>query len=374
MAGYNFAQFDGLRPEDISAFAQFRFRDEIENPTRLGERILPFVTQEDWRVSTGRLKFRPVASGIIAPDSPLPTGPLGTFEERDYGLLKGGMKYRLIESEIRKLIEIFRNGRRATGQEIIRSRPYQLANALVTGYLDRAEAMRWEVLTTGEYVIPNSGGTVKIDYGFEPTQQIALTSTDSWDEPTTADGLADLLDWDELLYDNIGVHSEFTVMSRQALVNLLDQNATKTKLANAGYAGIGGQVTSNTNQLQMDFFIDSVNRYLARYGVGPIILYDRKYNSADHYGGTGQPTLTRFMAEDAFVMVAPTAIDGGLGFDGGTAVGLQADGPVVENGMTPGLYTWLTEQDEPYEVQVKSVFWTVPVIHDPRTIVSGTLW
>jgi len=374
MAGYNFAQFDGLRPEDISAFAQFRFRDEIENPTRLGERILPFVTQEDWRVSTGRMKFRPVASGIIAPDSPLPTGPLGTFDERDYGLLKGGMKYRLIESEIRKLIEIFRNGRRATAEEIMRSRPYQLANALVTGYLDRAEAMRWEVLTTGEYVIPNSGGTVKIDYGFEASQKIALTLGDRWDQASTADGLDDLLAWDDLIYQNIGVHSSFTVISRRALTNLLAQDKTKTRLANAGYAGIGGQVAPSTNQLGIPFFIDSVNAYLNRYGVGQLVLYDRMYNSSDHYGDTGQPTLTRFMAENAFVMVAPTAIDGGLGFDGGTATGLQADGPVVENGMTPGLYVWLTEQDEPYEVQVKSVFWTVPVIHDPRTIVSGTLW
>mgnify|MGYP001167357418 FL=1 len=374
MAGYNFAQFDGLRPEDIAAFARFRFRDEIENPTRLGERILPFVQQDDWRVSTGRLKFRPVASAIIAPDSPLPTGPLGTFDERDYGLLKGGQKYRLIESEIRKLIEIFHNGRRATGEEIIRSRPYELANALVTGYLDRAEAMRWEVLTTGEYVIPNSGGTVKIDYGFEPTQKIALTLTDKWDQAATADGLADLLEWDDLIYQNIGVHSQFTVISRTALTNLLAQEATKTRLANAGYAGIGGMVAPNANQLGIPFFIDSVNAYLNRYGVGPLVLYDRMYNSADPYGGAGQPTLTRFMAENAFVMVAPTAIDGGFGFDGGTATGLQADGPVVENGMTPGLYVWLAEQDEPYEVQVKSVFWTVPVIHDPRTIVSGTLW
>lgn len=373
MAGYNFAQFDGLRPEDIAAFARFRFEDQIRDPVRLGERILPFVQQEDWRVTTGRMKFRPVASAIIGPDSPLPTGPLGTFDERDYGLLKGGQKYRMIESEVRKLIEIFRNGR--SGPEVIaRSEPYRLANALVTGYLDRAEAMRWEALTTGEYVIPNSGGSVKVDYGFEGTQKIALTLTDRWDQAATADGLDDLLAWDDLIYQNIGVHSSFTVISRKALTNLLAQNATKTRLANAGYAGIGGQVTSNTNQLGIPFFIDSVNAYLNRYGVGPLVLYDRMYNSTNHYGGDGQPTLTRFMAEKAFVMVAPTAIDGGMGFDQGTATGLQADGPVLENGMTPGLYVWLTEQDEPYEVQVKSVFWTVPVIHDPRTIVSGTLW
>lgn len=372
---YDFSQFDGLRPEQIAAFATFRFRDQVENPTRVGERILPWSSVDDWQVEVGRMKFRPVASSVIGPDSPLPRGPLGTFDQRTYNILKAGLKYEMNESEIKKLREIFRPGARVDGLEALaRTRPYRLADALVTGYLDLAEAQRWEVLTTGELVLPNSGDTLKVDYGFDNDHQIALTSTDAWTDTDDADGLADLLEWDDILYQENGVHSTFTVMSRTALVNLLAQDATRTRLANAGFAGIGGQVAPNANQLGMPFFIDSVNGYLARYGVGPIVLYDRQYRKQNPYGGDGQTADTRFLAEDHFVMVSPTPIDGGLGFDRGTATGFQADGPVVENSFEPGLYVWLKENDEPYEVAVKSVGWTLPMVTDPRTIVSGELW
>lgn len=372
MSLYDLSQFDGLRREDISGFARFRFADEIQNPRRLGERILPFVQVDDWQVEASRFRFRPVASAIIGPDSPLPRTPLGTFDSRIYGLLKGGRKTELKESEIRKLRQIFgRNGRR-TPEQVLNSEPYMFADGLVRGYLDLAEAMRWEALTTGTYVIPNSNGTMEVDFGFEANQQIALTTTDLWSASATADGLGDILAWNDLVYTALGVNSEYTVISRQALENLLAQEATKTRLANAGYAGIGGVVAPNANQLGIPFFIDSVNGYLARYGVGPLVLYDRTYDESDPYGGDGQRVTRRFLPANAFVMVAPTPVDGGTGFGRGTSVGYQADGPVTENEDEPGIFVWLTERDEPFEIAVKSVFWTLSIISDPRVIVSGT--
>ena len=365
---YNFAQFDGLRTEDIAAFATKRFMDEIQNPTRLGQTVLPFVPVDDWNIPVGKINFRAVASTIIAPDSPLPRGPLGTHSSKAYDILKGGRKYEMNESEIRKLRDVFHPGARISAQQVLTSAPYRLANALVTGYLDLAESMRWEVLSTGQYVIPNSGG-VAVDYGLAGNNKATLTSTDVWSDVDDADGLDDLLTSDGLIFDETGAHASNIFMSTKALSNLLAQDSTKTKLANAGYGGIGGMVTGNTNQLGIPFFIDAVNSYLARYGVGPISIYDRKYNLNDETGAT-QPTLTRHLHEDRVVLVGPTPDDGGELPNVGTALGFHADGPVVENSFNPGLYVWMTEQDEPFEVAVKSVFWTLPVIKDTRCLAN----
>lgn len=366
---YDLTQFDGLRPEDISMFARQRFMDLIQNPTRLGERILPFVQVDDWRVESGKVSFRNVASAIIGPDSPLPRGPLGTLSEKAYDILKGGRKYALNESELRKLREVFFSNGRPSPQQIFRSRPYQLANALVLGYLDRAEQMRWEALTTGQYVIPGSGG-VAVDWALDPTHQISLTGNDSWDDATNADGLADLEAFDDLIYEATGAHSAYTVMSKKQLNNLLAQTKTRQKLAANGAYGIGGQVAPAANQAIMDFFQDQLNAYLARRMIGPVVTYDRMYNEFDDVAAT-QPVTTRFLHEDYFVMVGETPVDGVELPGYGTATGYTADGPVVENDFAPGLYTWFAMQDEPYEVFVKSVFWTLPIIKDARTIVSG---
>lgn len=367
--GYNFTRFDGLRPEDVAKFAQERFRDLIQNPTRIGERILPFVQRDDWTASVGRLSFRPVASTIIGPDSPLPRGPLGTDSERTYSALKGGRKYDLKESELRKLRQVFHPGARPTPAEIFNSRPYQLTNALVTGYLDLAEQMRWEALSTGYYTIPGTGG--QVDYGLDANHRVTIsTANDQWDKPSTADGLDDILAWSDQLEDSTGGKATQIFMSTKQLENLLAQESTRERLAVAGYGGIGGQVTAQTTQVKMEFFPDHLNAYLARRGIGPIITYDRRYNLHSELTNT-QPVATRYLHEDRVVMISATPVDGSIGFDGGTAVGYQLEAPVVENDFNPGLFVWMAEQDEPFEVAIKSVFWTLPIIGDPRTVLNA---
>ena len=368
---YNFSRFDGLRPEDISKFAQQRFFDLIKDPVRLGERILPFVQREDWREEVGQLSFRPVASAIIAPDSPLPRGPLGTERSVSYDILKGGRKYALNESEVRKLRETFFPGARVTPDQIFRSRPYSLANALVTGYLDRAEAMRWEVLSTGTYALPSAGADHVVDYGFDMSHKVTISvGADQWNTPASADGLSDIEAWDAILFQDTGAHASMVVMSTKQLSNLLAQDLTREKLAIAGYGGIGGMVVAQATQQAITFFPDQLNAYLARRGIGPVVTYDRMYNAYDEHGAT-QPAPTRFLDADTVVMIAPTPIDGGGLIPGGTSVGYQADGPVVENNFAPGLHVWMAEQDEPFEIYIKSVFWTLPIITDPRCVLNA---
>lgn len=377
MSLYNFSQYDGLRPEDLAGYARRRFRDLIENPVRLGERTLPWAPVDDWKVSAGQVSFRGVASAVIGPDSVLPRGPLGTFAEREYEILKTGLKYSLIESEIRKLRQIFYPNARPNVEQIMRAGPYGFANLLTVGYLDRAEAMRIEALTTGRYVIPNSNGASVVWDSVPANHKVALLGTDAWTDYVNADGLEDLLNFNQQLIDDIGVGSEYTVMSKTAFNHLIAQTKTRNKVyafnGNIAQQMIVGQNGNLANFPAVE--MDAINAYLARNDCGPIILYDRQYQEFDFRGST-QPTMRRFLPENAFYMVAGQPIEGSMNPDipEASATGYTADGPTVENDFRSGLYIWLAEQDEPFEIAIKSVGWVLPVITDGRTLFQGTLF
>lgn len=350
----------------ISDFARYVFENEVKGRRRLGERILPWVRQEDYEVSTGQVQFRSVAATILGEDSPLPRTPGATFAAQAYALLKLGRKTEVKESELKKLKEAFQLGR-LSPENWATMAPFRFANALTVGFLDRAEWMRWQALSTGE--IPLRDGVV-VDYNVPATHQDILTTTARWDQSATADGLADLLEYADQVRASTGRKIEVFFMSSQALEYLLAQESTQSKLALA-FGTIGQQVAAGmsgttgflpTNEL--------VNRYLAQYGIiGGIRVYDADFMDDDPVGGS-QPVLRRFLAENRIVGVAPTPVDGGMsaGVAGATATGYSALGPTAENNFEPGHYVWLERVMEPYTVAVKGTGWALPVITDPRTL------
>lgn len=363
---YDLSSLDGLRPGELNNFARVRFADLIQNPVRLGERVLPWVTSEDYEIEVGRVNFRPVAASILGMDSPLPRRPLGTLESREYSLLKMGHKYTMIESEIKKLRDAYKLGRLSPAQWA-RTRPYAFANALVEGFLDRAEAMRWQALADG--VIPLPLGGVNIDYGIPATHQDTLTGTDVWTDTDDADGLSDLLAWDGQIYDDTGRHAEVIFMHRADLNHLLAQDSTKQRLQ-ATFGTTGQQINAANGFLEGAVLtVNQLNAWLALHEIGPVVLYDRRYVDMDDVGNSA-PTPTYFLPEGKVVMVAPRPVDGGMsaGVPGASAVGYCADGPVVENSFESGVYIWMAEIDEPFEVAVKGAQWALPVVVDPNTI------
>lgn len=368
MALYDFSSYSGLEPGQITSFARKRFRDLVENPLRVGERILPWASVEDYEISTGKVNFRGIANAVIGMDSELPRGPLGTWSERQYSILKTGMKYEMIESELLKMKQLL-DRRRLQPRDFASLPPFRLANALVNAYLDRAEQMRWAALANGTIQLRPG---ISVDYPIPVAHQVTLAGTDLWTDYANADGLADILAWDDQVYDTTGRHLEVIFMSRTAFNHLISQTATLDKLR-AAFGTTGQQVAGSTTGIRPTR--SSVNAWLAQNEIGPVVLYDRKYQEFDFTGAT-QPQVTRFLPENKVVGVAPTPIEGGVDVDvpGATATGYAADGPVAENGFNPGLYVWFTEKDEPLEVAVKSAGWTLPVITDGETLFQGTVF
>lgn len=381
MALYDLSKLAELQPGQLTAFTRARFRDEIENPTRLGERLLPTVGVDAWDVATDQFTFRSVAMPAIGTDSELPRGPLGKFSSESYNLLKLGMKQEMHESELLKLAQAL-GTRTFTVQDWASSAPYRLAANLTNSYLDRLESWRWQALATGTIQFRNDiGAEGEIVYDVPNTHQAALSGTNVWSDAANADGLDDLMDWNDQMYTDTGRNVEFWFMRRQDFQNLLNQEATRNRLQ-AMFGSIGQQINAGQGILpELGLATQSaINNYLAAFGMGPIVLYDRMYREYNFIGAT-DPVNTPFLPDHHVVGIAPRPIDGGVvvnGVNGGSATGYTADGPTLESGvrsgaMQNGLYTWTEFTMEPVKYYVKSVAWGVPVLTDTNTLFQATV-
>lgn len=381
MALYDLSKLAELEPGQLTAFAQARFRDEIENPTRLGERLLPTVDVDAWDVATDQFTFRSVAMPAIGTDSELPRGPLGKFKSQQYALLKLGMKQEMIESEIIKLAQAL-GTRRFSVDDWANSPPYRFAANLTNAYLDRMESWRWQALATGTIAFRSDAGVAgEIVYNVPATHQDALTGTSAWSDLDDADGLADLMEWDNQVYTDTGRHIEVWVMRRADFQNLMAQDATRTRLQNV-FGSTGQQINAGLgNTVELGLSTQSnINAYLSMFNIGPIVLYDRLYQEYN-FTSAADPVPTPFLPDHHVVGIAPRPIDGGVrldGVNGGSATGYTANGPTLESAvrggtMTSGIYIWPEFNMEPVDYAIKAVAWSVPVLTDTNTLFQATV-
>ena len=124
-----------------------------------------------------------------------------------------------------------------------------------------------------------------------------------------------------------------------------------------GYSQTGRAVGFPTKGQVMQFMLN---------GEGlPIVTYDAKFN--EEAADTGLSTLTRFLGDDKFVMLASAA---GLSPFG---LGDVGDGPVPDNGMSPGKYADFYTKKEPYAEIARCIQFAFPRIYVPGAILIGTV-
>ena len=382
---YNLLDMDGLRPEDFRAYTQRQLLAEVQNPTRIGERILPFRTVRTYRLKTGNIRFRPVAASVVAPNATFPEGPLATFSEREYEMLKIGLQYSLKEDELIRFYELYGPGALSTPSAMtenmrmeLLNEPYRLLRALGIGWLDRCEQIRWAYLANDAYAIPRTG--IVVNWGVPASNKYALTGTDAWNDYANADGIADLEEMNQGALDNYGVPITTYYMSTQAFRHLMRQTKVQNRLAAFGLiGGLGMQVIANpagNTDMSANVSLSRIQAYMndrrGNQGRGEagmnIVLYDKTYSEFDFRGNT-QPVDTRFLPVNKVVGLSATPLTGPVlpSPVAGTAAGYFADGPVAENNFASGFYTFGEVEQSPFRMWIRGTGWGFPLV-DERTV------
>lgn len=384
---YRLDNLNGLRPEDIADFTLARRLDELKAPSRLGERILPKRTVDEYVVGAGNIFFRPVVAAVVAPGSLFPSGPLSTFSSREWQILKKGLTYSMNELEIRTMRD-FASGiddpENFEASDALENRFFSLVDACRIGEEDLTEKQRWACLASDSYTIPNT--SLAVNWGVPGSAKYNLVGTAAWTDAANADGLLDLMNASK---DSVAVGSGPVltwIMPTEAFILLTSQAKTISRLNAMGAFALGSQINTtlatagNYSQLVTP---EMVSSYLNRQrnlsnstgtAGASIILYDGTYNEFDHYGNT-QPVSTRYLPLNKVVGLTGTPITGEILPTPriGTSIGYYADGPVAENDFTPGTFVWSEYQRYPLKVQVLMAAYGLPIV-DHRTIRQITIY
>lgn len=338
------AEYKEFQPENVIGYVR-----ALPPPlAHIGTGILPMRTVDDMKVVWDIVNVKVTAGHLLTLGSEIPMDGPASIQEISQSLTKIGKKRMIDEEEKAKLFRP-RPGTKdlASGEDYV----YNVLRLLSEGVDDRIEEMRWKALSVGTYTYNKYGIKVSVDWGIPAENK--KTADPKWSDLDDADILDDINTWNEILIDATGGPAFVAFCSSKVLGYML-QNAKIRNLLGYAYTGKAAPFPTRS---QIETFL------LNGEGL-PIKVFDAKFNEENE---AGVSTLTRFLADDRFVMLASAS---GLSPFG---LGSVLDGPVPDNGMRSGKYADFYIEREPYREVARCIQFAFPAIYVPSAILIGTV-
>lgn len=338
------AEYKEFQPENVIGYVR-----ALPPPlTHIGPGILPLRTVDDMKSVWDVVDVKVTAGHLLALDTEIPLDSPPAIKEISQALAKIGKK-RLIKEE--EKVKLFRPRPGSSDIQTATDYVYNVLRLLSEGVDDRIEEMRWQALSVGTYSYDKYGVKIELDWGIPAGNK--KTANPLWSDVDNADPLQDIVDWNEILIAATGGGALVAYCSSKVWGYLL-QNLKIRNLI--GYSQTGRAVGYPTKTQVMTFMLN---------GEGlPIVQNDAKFNEENE---AGVSTLTRFLGDDKFVMLASAAGLSPLG------LGDVGDGPVPDNGMSSGKYADFYVKREPYSEIARCVQFAFPRIYVPGAILIGTV-
>lgn len=272
---------DFLNNKELIAYVEER----PAQPT-LGEDLFPSrkIEGKNFEVVKGASRL-PIAASVRAYDSEAEIGGREGFETLKAELVPVSKKIRLDEEDLTKL----RTPRTQTEADQVLEEVFDDVGKMVEAVQTRAEAMRFEAMTTGQIRLEGNNYEGTVEYGV-PEEQNIVVDTPFVNEETDVLGLIE--EWADLVEANSGNRPTRALTSRR--VARVIANHPTVQAAIHGNAGVGRRVS-----------LSRLNDYLAEEGLPVIAVEEGNYRVET---ATGFETH-RYIPEDVFVLLP----DGELG-------------------------------------------------------------
>ncbi|MEZ2659292.1 major capsid protein [Aneurinibacillus aneurinilyticus] len=254
-------------------------------------------------------KAKSTAAQILEFGAPAPLRDKGTVERAMAEVAKIANKHRFDQ---RDQLTIMNTRFDQERQQVI-DRALQDVATLIEDVYKTEEWMRAAALYYGVMQYNFDGVVLDIDFGIPSGNKVVLTGTEKWDQYETANPMQDLIEWtQEFKRKNADRAPQAIHMSFSAFWDMVKCKST----INAIKGIVGGTIAP-----------DEVNAYLKRFNIPPIEIQDFVVDFED---GT-----RRLLPENRVAL---------LGIQG-VQLGSTVEGPTVENGGQPGVYTRTWQED-----------------------------
>lgn len=250
-------------------------RDREYKPL-LGETLFPERKQPSLKLDqlSGGSRI-PIAASIHDFDTEAEIGSrIANKQELELSLIK--RKIQLNETDIIAL----ENPRTQAEQDYLVGQVYNDIDSLVAGVRARVEAMRMEVLASGQVTVKENGLNFTLDYHVPAEHKEALSGTNVWTD-ANSDPLADIERW----IDALDTTPTRALTSRKIYRAL----ASHPKVIAAIFGKDTGRVVS---QADLDAFMETHNYPIIR-------TYDEKYKVQE---ANGKYTTKKYFPENKFAM------------------------------------------------------------------------
>lgn len=250
-------------------------RDREYKPL-LGETLFPERKQPSLKLEQLNGGSRiPIAASIHDFDTEAEIGSrIANKQELELSLIK--RKIQLEETDIIAL----ENPRTQAEQDYLVGQVYNDIDSLVAGVRARVEAMRMEVLASGQVTVKENGLDFTLDYHVPAEHKEALSGTNVWTD-ANSDPLADIERW----IDALDTTPTRALTSRKIYRAL----ASHPKVIAAIFGKDTGRVVS---QADLDAFMETHNYPIIR-------TYDEKYKVQE---ANGKYTTKKYFPENKFAM------------------------------------------------------------------------
>lgn len=250
-------------------------RDREYKPL-LGETLFPERKQPSLKLEqlSGGSRI-PIAASIHDFDTEAEIGSrIANKQDLELSLIK--RKIQLKETDIIAL----ENPRTQAEQDYLVGQVYNDIDSLVAGVRARVEAMRMEVLASGQVTVKENGLNFTLDYHVPAEHKEALSGTNVWTD-ANSDPLADIERW----IDALDTTPTRALTSRKIYRAL----ASHPKVIAAIFGKDTGRVVS---QADLDAFMETHNYPIIR-------TYDEKYKVQE---ANGKYTTKKYFPENKFAM------------------------------------------------------------------------
>lgn len=247
-----------------------------EYKSLLGETLFPERKQPSLKLDqlSGGSRI-PIAASIHDFDTEAEIGSrIANKQELELSLIK--RKIQLKETDIIAL----ENPRTQAEQDYLVGQVYNDIDSLVAGVRARVEAMRMEVLASGQVTVKENGLNFTLDYHVPAEHKEALSGTNVWTD-ASSDPLADIERW----IDALDTTPTRALTSRKIYRAL----ASHPKVIAAIFGKDTGRVVS---QADLDAFMETHNYPIIR-------TYDEKYKVQE---ANGKYTTKKYFPENKFAM------------------------------------------------------------------------
>lgn len=357
---------DSIKPDTL-----FQLANAVPDGEMLWATFLPERSEDKYTIKDSQLVVYSTMAGLTGRDSPYAPG--GVMEASDFSedIVKWSLETALAENQMILLQELARKiDVGAAPTDVMVRTILNFADKIIgQGLRDGMEYARARAIQDGSLSWTFNQKTLSVSYGYPGAnvQTRLAYSTGSW-------YLASSTFWEdiELIRQRLDRRVLAIVMTESTLTKIVNNDANKlqvTELAKSRYSA-----RYSLRRVAQQGYANAIPEdYRSQVEV---VTYDRMATAFDPSAGTAMKHLP-FMDDDKVVALGQPS---GIRFEIGStelpehAFGYTHVGPTVEGGGAPGRWMRLfTPEQQPWRLIGQGVMNALPVIREPRRIVTFTL-